>query len=186
MMQDRPVPELILTLLSDAGRRNVWAADHAHDQRFTDTGPTGWRTAMTFGGVGRSGCDRMATVSSAFEEGMLLRDKRRLKTAVAALERAVAEDPNDALAWFWLAATRDNRALEVEAIPAYERALDLGLPSAEETKAWTWLASSYSKTGRHTAAMGAAARAEELGGYEPMNEFEQVVSSVKRRSASKA
>jgi tetratricopeptide (TPR) repeat protein len=114
---------------------------------------------------------------------MALRERRRLKRAVEAFERAVAEEPTSAAAWFWLAATRDNRALEHEAIPAYERALDLGLDSPDEAKAWTWLGSSYSKAGRHTEALRAVERAETLGGYEPIEEFRRVAASVRRRSA---
>jgi tetratricopeptide (TPR) repeat protein len=125
-------------------------------------------------------------VAGAFEQGMQLRERRRLKPAVEAFERAVADDPGDARAWFWLAVTRDNRALEAEAIPAYQQALSIGLQGDDQAKAWTWLASSYSKVGRHPDALSAVARAEALGGYEPIDEFERVVRSVKRRSASKA
>lgn len=113
---------------------------------------------------------------------MLLRERRRLKAAVQAFEKAVREDPTDALAWFWLAATRDNRGLEGEAIPAYEKALQLGLPRPEEAKAWTWLASSYSKTGRHADALSAIANAESIAGYDPADEFERIARAVKRRS----
>lgn len=113
---------------------------------------------------------------------MLLRERRRLKAAAEAFETAVREEPTDALAWFWLAATRDNRALEAEAIPAYEKALQLGLAGPEEAKAWTWLASSYSKTGRHADALSAIASAESLGGYDPVDEFERIARAVKRRS----
>ena len=120
-------------------------------------------------------------MTTAFEKGMALREKRRLKAAVEAFERAVAEDPANAQAWFWLAATRDNRALEAEAIPAYERALDLGLNDTDAPKAWTWLASSYSKTGQCPEALNALGHAEATGGYEPRGDFERVAKAVRRR-----
>jgi tetratricopeptide (TPR) repeat protein len=129
---------------------------------------------------------RLATVTGAFEEGMLLRERRRLVAAVGAFERAVVDDPDDARAWFWLAATRDNRALEADAIPAYEQALRLGLEGDDEARAWTWLASSYSKVGCHGDALSAVERAEAIGGYEPRHEFERVVRSVRRRSTPKS
>lgn len=121
-------------------------------------------------------------VASAYQDGLVLREKRRLKAAVESFERAVADEPHNSLAWFWLAATRDNRAMEAEAIPAYERALELGLDAPEVAKAWAWLASSYSKTGRHAEALVAADRAEEVGGYEPADEFRRVIAAVRRRS----
>lgn len=58
--------------------------------------------------------------------------------------------------------------METEAVPALERALELGLGGSETAKARTWLASSYSKTGRHSEAIAAVARAEELGGHVPV------------------
>ena len=120
-------------------------------------------------------------VNGAFDEGMALREKRRLKAAVAAFERAVAEAPLDARAWFWLAATRDNRGLEAEAIPAYERALQLGLDDTEAPKAWIWLASSYSKTGRCAEALDALSHSDALGGYDPRDEFERIATAIRRR-----
>ena len=80
----------------------------------------------------------------------------------------------------------DDRALEAEAIPAYEKALALALPRDEEMRGWTWLASSYSKTGRHAAALSAIASAESLGGYERSDEFERIARAVKRRSRRRA
>jgi len=120
-------------------------------------------------------------VGEAFVEGMQLRQRGQLEAATEALERAVQEDPELSLAWFWLGATKDNRGLESEAIPAYEQALALGLGHPENAKAWTWLASSYSKTGRYREALRSIARAEDLGGYEPTAEFERIAQDVRRR-----
>jgi Flp pilus assembly protein TadD len=62
-----------------------------------------------------------------FEEGMRLRARHRWKAAAAAFARAAAGEPANAEAHFWLAVSLDNRGEEAAAIPAYRRALDLGL-----------------------------------------------------------
>lgn len=117
---------------------------------------------------------------------MALRAQRRLKAAAAAFQRAVEEDPSSSTAWFWLAATLDNRGDEAGAIPAYEEALRLGLDGENRVKALTWLASSQSKEGNHRAAMSSLAEAEAAGGYTPVEEFQRVATSVRRRSEPKA
>ncbi len=122
----------------------------------------------------------------SFEEGMALRSQRRLKAALGAFERAVDEEPRSAQAWFWLAATLDNRAEESLAIPAYERALRLGLEGEGRVKALAWLASSRSKVGDHRAAMAALSKAEASGGYRPIEEFQRIAKSVRRRSETKS
>jgi tetratricopeptide (TPR) repeat protein len=116
--------------------------------------------------------------------GLDLRRKRRLAPAVACFERAVAAAPDSAEAWFWLAVTRDNRGLEAEAIPAYRRALELGIEEVNQrAQALMWLASSLSKTGEHDAALAALATATRLGGYEPAGEYIRLRRAIWRRSA---
>src|SRR2546422_11355846 len=117
-----------------------------------------------------------------FEDGLTLREKRLLKQAVAAFERAVESEPTHVQAWFWLAVTRDNRGQEADAIPAYERAISLGLDGEDLTRALAWLASSYSKTARHHEAVTAITRAADLGGYMPTEEFDALRRQVLRRS----
>jgi tetratricopeptide (TPR) repeat protein len=125
-----------------------------------------------------------ARARTALRRGLALRDRRRLKEAIAEFERATSIDPGLADAWFWLAATRDNRGEELEAVPAYRRALELGLQApGREAQAWTWLASSLSKTGAPQEAASALERAERLGGYEPLDEFTRIAASVRRRLA---
>lgn len=117
-------------------------------------------------------------------EGLALREHRRLKAAVARFEEATEADPDLAEAWFWLAVTRDNRAQEAEAIPAYRRALDTGIEDlCMRAKAWTWLASSLSKTGEHEGALAALGQAAHLGGYEPLEEFGRLCKAIRRRSS---
>lgn len=116
-------------------------------------------------------------------EGLALRGKRRLKAAVACFEQAVAADPAITEGWFWLAVTRDNRAQEAEAIPAYRQALRLGIKDRNQrAQAWTWLASSLSKTGRHAEALDALTEAVRLGGYEPKDEFGRLRVTIGRRT----
>ena len=126
----------------------------------------------------------MTSAVEAFTQGMALRSRRRLKAAVASLTEAVRADPGFAEAWLWLGATLDNRAQETEAIPAYEKAISLGLDRTDRVKALTWLASSYSKTGNCGAAMKILAEAEASGGYEPIDEFDRISRSVRRRCRS--
>jgi tetratricopeptide (TPR) repeat protein len=123
-----------------------------------------------------------AGASSHLAEGLELRGRRRLKAAAASFERAVEAEPARAEGWFWLAVTRDNRGQEAEAIPAYRRALSLGLADANRrAQAWTWLASSLSKTGQHAAALAALAEADRLGGYRPAEEYQRLRRAVQRR-----
>ena len=123
-------------------------------------------------------------VGRAYGEGMSLREQQRLADALSAFERAVQEQPDHASAWFWLGATKDNLGDEVGAIPAYERALQLGLSLPEKPKAWTWLASSYSIVGRHDEALRALEHAELVGGYEPVDEFVRISDNIRQRSRS--
>jgi tetratricopeptide (TPR) repeat protein len=125
-------------------------------------------------------------MTTDFDEGMRLRHMHRWKAAVAAFERAVIAEPDRPEAHFWLAVTLDNRGQEEAAIPAYRRALELGLPDDLRMKALTWLASSLSKTGRHYEAIEALKTAQQAGGYEPRSEFESIHQSVLRRSRPKA
>lgn len=124
-----------------------------------------------------------ASAAAYLAEGLALREKRRLKAAVACFERAVAADSAMTEGWFWLAVTRDNRAQEAEAIPAYRQALRLGIEDRDQrAQAWTWLASSLSKTGRPAEALDALTEAVRLGGYEPKEEFGRLRVAIGRRA----
>ncbi len=119
---------------------------------------------------------------AAFSAGLELRERHRWKVAAAAFGQALALEPQWADAAFWLAVSLDNRGQEQEAIPAYRRALELGLTSDLEPKAWTWLASSLSKVGESRAALSALGEADARGGYEPGEEFGRVSRAIRRRS----
>ena len=114
---------------------------------------------------------------------MRLRDRHRWKAAAAEFARLVEEQPTNAEAHFWLAVSLDNRGEERAAVPAYRRALALGLPSPLQERALSWLASSLSKTGAHAEAIESISNAELAGGYEPREEYERIQRSIWRRSA---
>jgi len=119
-----------------------------------------------------------------YEAGLALRARRRFAAATRAFEAHLAAAPRHADGWFWLAATRDNRGLETAAVPAYRRALDLGLEHPGlEARAWTWLASSLAVSGEVGPAANALAAARELGGYEPRDEYERIATTTERRIA---
>ncbi len=136
----------------------------------------------TAGADAREAASNLAAADLA--AGLELRTKRRLTAAVALFERAVATSPALADAWFWLAVTRDNLGQQEAAIPAYRRALQLGIADPEgRAQAQMWLASSLSKTGQHEAALAALAAADRLGGYEPAGEYIRLRRAIWRRSA---
>jgi len=116
-------------------------------------------------------------------DGLTLLERRRLKAAEACFEQAVESEPDSVDGWFWLAVTRDNRGQEAEAIPAYRKALDLGLDDPNRrAQAWTWLASSLSKTADHPGAVEALVEAERLNGYQPEDEYQRVHAAIEGRS----
>ena len=114
--------------------------------------------------------------------GLELRSKRRWLAAASAFARAAQDDPKSAAAQYWMAVSYDNAGKELGAVPAYRRALELGLPRELEVRAYTWLASSLSKTGAHDEALTALDAAERLGGYEPAEAFGTLRDQVRRRS----
>jgi len=125
------------------------------------------------------------TVSAAKEHltrGIELRKSHRWKAAVRAFEAAVSADPGSADGWYWLAVTRDRRGEELNAIPAYEEAIRLGLDQQRLGRAWTWLASSLSKTGRPADALDCLAYAAAVGGYRPRTEYARVRDDVQQRA----
>lgn len=90
---------------------------------------------------GRQSASPGGEAAELLAEGLALRERRRLKAAAGCFRAAAAAQPGSAEAWFWLAVTLDNRAQEAEAIPAYRRALGLGIDDASRrAQAWTWLA----------------------------------------------
>jgi len=83
----------------------------------------------------------------------------------AQLERAAARARSrreKALASFNLAVFHDNNAREPKAIPHYQRALRLGLPSTVRADALAWLASSLYKSGRPRRALSTIGRARRI------------------------
>ena len=64
----------------------------------------------------------------------------------------------DALAEFETACAHDREGREAEAVPHYERALDLGLPAAERRRALVGLGSSLRNVGRAAEAVAVLRR----------------------------
>ena len=147
--------------------------------------PPGPDPAGLDAGAPGAGSEAADYAAAELAVGVELRQKRRLTAAVGYLERAVEADPRLAEAWFWLAVTRDNLGREAEAVPAYRRALTIGIDDPNRrAQAQMWLASSLSKTGQHQAALAALAEAGRLGGYEPAGEYIRLRRAIWRRSAS--
>lgn len=82
-----------------------------------------------------------------FQQGLELREQRRLKQAVAVFMKALEIEPSNGEIWFQLGMTYDNRAEENKAIPCYINAIKLGIEEANMVRARLYLASSYLKTG---------------------------------------
>ena len=115
-------------------------------------------------------------------DGLRVRKAHRGKAAIRVLEMAVERDRTSAAAWYWLAITRDNRGEEARAIPAYRRAIELGLPPDRLARAWTWLASSLSKTGQPREALACLLESAAIGGYRPRAEYRRIRDEAERRA----
>ena len=107
------------------------------------------------------------------------RDRRTLERAINAAETEGAR----AVACYNLAVFHDNNGREAEAIPHYERALQLGLDRDTKARALAWLASSLYKTGRQHEALGRAEEALSLSSDEELAGF---LLGLRRRIRSKA
>jgi tetratricopeptide (TPR) repeat protein len=97
------------------------------------------------------------------------------------LERAIEAAPTGrerAGAHYDLAVFHDNNSREAEAIPHYERALELGLESPTRARALAWLASSLYKTGRPREAL---ARVEEAFALAEERELIGFLQGLRRR-----
>lgn len=90
-----------------------------------------------------------------------MRKRRTVQRLTRAIEQARTNDER-AGAYYHLAVFHDNNSRETEAIPNYERALDLGLDQKTRVEALAWLASSLYKTGRLQEAARRAGEAETL------------------------
>lgn len=97
------------------------------------------------------------TAGGALARGLAARATGELAEALVELRQAVADSPQDPEAWYWLAVTQDNQAMEATAVPCYQRALQLGC--ADEPAAHAYLASSLQKTWRPEAAVAHIERA---------------------------
>jgi tetratricopeptide (TPR) repeat protein len=104
-----------------------------------------------------------ANSAERLKAGLALRRRRKLKAAVAEFAALVEAEPGNALGWYYLAVTHDNRGAEASAIPCYLRAIELDPDLPMRFEASLYLASSYAKTGRPAEALRWLAAAERFG-----------------------
>ncbi|MBC2326059.1 tetratricopeptide repeat protein [Listeria booriae] len=78
-----------------------------------------------------------------------LLDNGSYEEAKEAAERALQDDPNNALLHYYAAWSCDGLSLETSAIPYYEKALELGLPDADLADAYIGLGSTYRAIGNY-------------------------------------
>jgi len=100
---------------------------------------------------------------SWLRRGLALAQCHRWRGALTCYLHAAAEAPESAEAHFRCAATLDALGREGEAVPAYRRALGLGLEARLAAPAWAWLGSSLRKTGRPAEALECLGQAARCG-----------------------
>lgn len=100
------------------------------------------------------------------ERGISYSHRHQWKRARECFEQATILNPADPLAWYRLAVTLDGMSNEAEAVPAYKRALRLGLEGQRMANAWAWLGSSLRKTNALAEALACFDHAR-LAGYTP-------------------
>lgn len=89
--------------------------------------------------------------STHLENGLEAWQAGDFERALDTLHAAVEEDPDNAEAWYWYAATQDRLGMESLASAGYQRALALGCQRRDEAHAF--LASSLQKTWRPAEAL---------------------------------
>ena len=91
----------------------------------------------------------MRSIDDAIERAIALRDDARPEEARAALEGLLAEHEGHARLRYQLAWTCDVLGAESDAVPHYERALELGLEGEDRLGAFLGLGSTYRTLGRY-------------------------------------
>lgn len=82
-------------------------------------------------------------------EVIQMREKGELKKAIQILKQLAHEYPNDSLVNYHFAWCYDLMGLEKEAIPYYEKAIQLGLPEIDLIEAYLGLGSTYRTVGEY-------------------------------------
>lgn len=108
-----------------------------------------------------------------------MRKRRTVQQLTHAIDQAQTNEER-AHAYYDLAVFHDNNSREAEAIPNYERALELGLEQTTRVEALAWLASSLYKTGR---VQEAAVRAREAEALVEDQQLRSFVLGLQRRIA---
>lgn len=115
--------------------------------------------------------------SAVIKSGLKLREKHRFKQAQDLFQK-LASDSSNPIIWYYLAVTLDNRGKEPEAIPAYNKALQLGLSGKYKANAYAWLGSSLRKTGNPRKALVCFRKAKQFG-YRDKNQLERFETLAK-------
>ncbi|WP_404407087.1 tetratricopeptide repeat protein [Jeotgalibacillus malaysiensis] len=82
-----------------------------------------------------------------------LREEGKYEEAKSLMERLLEKDPEQANYQYQMAWCYDNLGLEKEAVPHYERAIQLGLPAEDLENAYLGLGSTYRTLGRYKEAV---------------------------------
>jgi tetratricopeptide (TPR) repeat protein len=107
-----------------------------------------WRRPVD-GGQPATVVIRFVVMDKRLQAAVRLREAGDAERARVALLGLVAERPGDAVVHYQTACAHDALGLEAQAVPFYERALELGLEGPDRAGALVGLGSSYRNLGRY-------------------------------------
>lgn len=83
------------------------------------------------------------------EQAILLREQGKMEDAIKSMQQIALREPDHAQVWYQLAWAHDSLGLEREAVPYYEKALNLGLAGEDRAGAMLGLGSTYRTLGQY-------------------------------------
>lgn len=83
------------------------------------------------------------------DQAILLRQEGQMQEAIELLQELALQEPENAQIWYQLAWAHDSLGLERDAVPHYEKALSLALPSEDRAGAILGLGSTYRTLGQY-------------------------------------
>lgn len=86
------------------------------------------------------------------QQSIALRQEGKAEEAIVLLKKITNQEPTHAQAWYQLAWAHDNLGLERDAVPYYEKAIQLGLDKEDQAGAILGLGSTYRTLGEYTQA----------------------------------
>ncbi|KIL51458.1 hypothetical protein KP77_09700 [Jeotgalibacillus alimentarius] len=105
-----------------------------------------------------------------------MREEKRFEEARDLMEHTLEREPDNAVYQYQMAWCYDNLGLEKEAVPHYERAIEIGLPDRELEGAYLGLGSTYRVLGRYGEA--AATFKVAMAAFPEMEHFKVFYSMV--------